>query len=177
LLPDVSAFVGEYARRPSSPVPTGGDSGILRAVAVPFAREDARVTERLLKEAGREVVLVPADLTQEDSCRALVDRAVEQFGRIDILVNNSAYQMAQPGGIADITTEQFDRVMKTNLYAMFWLCKMTLPHMQRGACIINTSSVQASSPSAEQLDYASTKAGIANFTRGLASMVADRASE
>jgi NAD(P)-dependent dehydrogenase (short-subunit alcohol dehydrogenase family) len=167
---------------------TGGDSGIGRAVALAFAREgadvvlsylegedeDGRETARLVEEAGRRAVLFPADLTQEDACRALVERAVEEFGRIDILVNNAAYQMAQPGGIADITTEQFDRVMKTNLYAMFWLCKLALPHMGRGASIINTSSVQASSPSPELLDYATTKAGIANFTRGLASMVAEK---
>jgi NAD(P)-dependent dehydrogenase (short-subunit alcohol dehydrogenase family) len=82
--------------------------------------------------------------------------------------------MVQQGGIEDITTEQFDRVMRTNLYALFWLCKMALPHMRPGGSIINTSSVQASSPSPQLLDYATTKAGIANFTRGLASMVADR---
>jgi len=165
---------------------TGGDSGIGRAVALAFAREgadvvicylegedeDGRQTARLVEDAGREAVLVPADLTHEVECRGLVDRAVEEFGRIDILVNNAAYQMAQPGGIADITTEQFDRVMKTNLYAMFWLCKLALPHMKAGSSIINTSSVQASSPSPELLDYATTKAGIANFTRGLAAMVA-----
>jgi NAD(P)-dependent dehydrogenase (short-subunit alcohol dehydrogenase family) len=167
---------------------TGGDSGIGRAVALAFAREgadcvisylagedeDGQESARLVQEAGRRAVLVPTDLTQEDACRALVERAVEEFGRIDVLVNNAAYQMAQPGGIEDITTEQFDRVMKTNLYAMFWLCKLALPHMQAGASIINTSSVQASSPSPELLDYATTKAGIANFTRGLADMVAER---
>jgi NAD(P)-dependent dehydrogenase (short-subunit alcohol dehydrogenase family) len=82
--------------------------------------------------------------------------------------------MAQPGGIADISTDQLDRVMKTNLYAMFWLCRMSLPHMRPGSSIINTSSVQASSPSPELLDYAVTKAGIANFTRGLATSVAEK---
>jgi NAD(P)-dependent dehydrogenase (short-subunit alcohol dehydrogenase family) len=167
---------------------TGGDSGIGRAVALAFAREgadlvlcylggedeDARETARLVQDAGRRVVLVPADLTEEEACRTLVDRAVAEFGRIDILVNNAAYQMVQPGGIADITTEQFDRVMKTNLYAMFWLCKKSLPHMSSGASIINTSSVQASSPSPELMDYATTKAGIANFTRGLASSLGER---
>ena len=167
-------------------VVTGGDSGIGRAVALAFAREgadlvisylegeheDGQETARLVQDAGRKVVLLPADLTQEDACRELVERAVEEFGRIDILVNNAAYQMVQPGGIADISTEQFDRVMRTNLYAMFWLCKMALPHMGSGGSIINTSSVQASSPSPELLDYATSKAGIANFTRGLASMVA-----
>ncbi|WP_322920332.1 SDR family oxidoreductase [Nocardioides renjunii] len=167
---------------------TGGDSGIGRAVALAFAREgadvviayldgedeDAEETARLVEDAGRRVVLVPTDLVEEEACRALVDRAVEEFGRIDVLVNNAAYQMAQPGGIADITTEQLDRVMRTNIYAMFWLCKMALPHMKAGASIINTSSVQSSSPSPELLDYATTKAGIVNFTRGLAQMVAEQ---
>jgi NAD(P)-dependent dehydrogenase (short-subunit alcohol dehydrogenase family) len=165
---------------------TGGDSGIGRAVAIAFAREgadvvlaylegedkDGRRTAELVEEAGRRAVTVPGDLTTEKACQELVDRAVSEFGRIDLLVNNAAYQMVQPGGIADITTEQFDRVLKTNLYAMFWLCKMALPHMPRGGGIINTSSVQASSPSPELLDYATTKAGIVTFTRGLASMTA-----
>jgi NAD(P)-dependent dehydrogenase (short-subunit alcohol dehydrogenase family) len=166
---------------------TGGDSGIGRAVALAFAREGADVvisylegehedgkrTAELVEDAGRRALTAPGDLTSEEFCRELVDRAVSEFGRIDILVNNAAYQMSQPGGIADITTEQFDRVMKTNLYAMFWLCKMSLPHMPRGGSIINTSSVQASSPSPPLLDYATTKAGIVNFTRGLAQAVAE----
>ena len=167
---------------------TGGDSGIGRAVAIAYAREgadvvlsylegeeeDGKETAQLVEQAGRRALLVPGDLTSEDVCRQVVDRTVSEFGRIDILVNNAAYQMAQPGGIEDITTEQFDRVMKTNLYAMFWLCKMALPHMSAGASIINTSSVQSSSPSPELLDYATTKAGIINFTRGLAQMVAEK---
>ena len=166
---------------------TGGDSGIGRAVAPAFAREgadivinyldgeedDGKRTAELVEDAGRQVLKVPGDLTGEQVCREVVDRTVGEFGRIDILVNNAAYQMSQPGGIADITTEQFDRVMKTNLYAMFWLCKMALPHMPRGGSIINTSSVQASSPSPPLLDYATTKAGIVNFTRGLAQIVAE----
>jgi NAD(P)-dependent dehydrogenase (short-subunit alcohol dehydrogenase family) len=165
---------------------TGGDSGIGRAVAIAFAREgadvvltylegeekDGRRTAQLVEDAGRRAVTVPGDLTSEKACQEVVNRATDEFGRIDILVNNAAYQMVQPGGIADITTEQFDRVLKTNLYAMFWLCRMALPHMPRGGGIINTSSVQASSPTPELLDYATTKAGIVNFTRGLASMVA-----
>jgi NAD(P)-dependent dehydrogenase (short-subunit alcohol dehydrogenase family) len=167
---------------------TGGDSGIGRAVALAFAREgadvviaylegedeDAQESRRLVEDAGRKAVLVPGDLTSEKACQELVDQTVSSFGRIDLLVNNAAFQMAQPGGIADITTEQFDRVLKTNLYAMFWLCKMSLPHMSKGASIINTASVQASSPSPELLDYATTKAGIVNFTRGLAMMVAEQ---
>jgi hypothetical protein len=165
---------------------TGGDSGIGRAIALAYAREGADVvisylegetddglrTAELVEDAGRQVLRVPGDLTSEEVCRELVDRTVSEFGRIDVLVNNAAYQMAQPGGIADITTEQFDRVMKTNLYAMFWMCRMALPHMPRGSSIINTSSVQASSPSSALLDYATTKAGIVNFTRGLAQGVA-----
>src|ERR1044071_1644898 len=125
---------------------TGGDCGIGRAVAIAFAREgadfvisylpeeedDAKETARLVQEAGRVAVTVPGDLRDEDQCQQLVDRAVEEFDRIDVLVNNAAYQMAQPGGIEDITTEQFDRVMKTNLYAMFWLCKKAVPHMKSG---------------------------------------------
>ena len=167
---------------------TGGDSGIGRAVAIGFAREgadvlivhlpdeqdDAKETIRLIEEAGRQGVSVPADLTVEENCQLVVDRAVEEFGRIDILVNNAAYQMAQPGGIEDITTEQFDRVMRTNLYAMFWLCKKALPHLPVGAVIINTSSIQSSKPSPELLDYATTKAGIVNFTKGLAQMLAEK---
>ena len=179
-------YEGHGRLRDQVAVITGGDSGIGRAVALAFAREGADVviaylegededgqeTARLVQGAGRKAVLVPTDLTREEACRTLVDRAVDEFGRIDVLVNNAAHQMVQPGGIADITTEQFDRVKKTNLYAMFWLCKMALPHMRPGASIINTSSVQASSPSPGLLDYATTKAGIGNFTRGLASMVA-----
>jgi NAD(P)-dependent dehydrogenase (short-subunit alcohol dehydrogenase family) len=161
---------------------TGGDSGIGRAVALAFAREgadvlisyleseekDAQETVRLVEQAGRTAVTVPGDIRDEARCRHIVDRAVAEFGRIDVLVNNAAYQMAQPGGIADITTEQFDRVVKTNVYAMFWLCKAAVPRMPAGSVIINTSSIQAFQPSAALLDYAMTKGAIVNFTKGLA---------
>ncbi len=167
---------------------TGGDSGIGRAVAIAFAREgadvvlaylpaeeeDAQTTAEWVEDAGRRVLKLPLDLTTEDACREVIDRTMSEFGRLDLLVNNAAYQMSQPGGLADITTEQFDRVMKTNLYAMFWLSKMALPHLKPGASIINTSSVQSSSPSAHLLDYAMTKAAIVNFTRGLASSVIEQ---
>jgi hypothetical protein len=167
---------------------TGGDSGIGRAVALAFAREgadvlisyleaeetDATETVRLVEEAGRKAVRCPGDIQQEETCQQIIDTAVEQLGGIDILVNNAAYQMAQMGGIEDITTEQFDQVMKTNLYAMFWLCKKAIPHMEPGSTIINTASIQATNPSPELLDYATTKAGIYNFTKGLATQVAEK---
>ena len=161
---------------------TGGDSGIGRAVAVAFAREgadvsvaclpeeeqDAEETRRLVVEAGRRGVVCLTDLTQERECQRVIDEAVDQLGGLDILVNNAAYQMAQPGGLGDMTTEQLDRVMKTNLYALFWLSRAALPHLQAGATIINTSSIQWRQPSPELLDYATTKAGIVAFTQGLA---------
>jgi NAD(P)-dependent dehydrogenase (short-subunit alcohol dehydrogenase family) len=182
------SYRGSHRLTDRAAVITGGDSGIGRAVALAFAREgadvvisylpseekDAQDTARLIQDAGRRSATVPADLTTEEQCQHVVDRAVREFGRIDILVNNAAYQMVQMGGIEDITSEQFDRVLKTNLYAMFWLCKQAIPHMRPGASIINTSSIQASQPSPELLDYATTKAGIVNFTKGLAKMLADR---
>ena len=167
---------------------TGGDSGIGRAVALAFAREgadvlfthldeekdDARETARLVEEAGRRAVAVPCDIREEENCRALVERAVREFGRIDVLVNNAAYQMSQPEGIEAISTEQFDRVMRTNLYGMFWLSKFALPHIPEGGSIINSASVQAYKPSPHLLDYATTKGGIVTFTQGLAQMLAEK---
>ncbi|MBV7247559.1 SDR family oxidoreductase [Streptomyces sp. MW-W600-10] len=165
---------------------TGGDSGIGRAVALAFAREGADVvlthlpeeeqeaqeSVRLVERAGRSAVPVVCDIRDEKQCRALVERAVSEFGRIDVLVNNAAYQMSQPDGIAAISTEQFDRVMCTNLYGMFWLCKSALPHIPAGGSIINTTSVQAYKPSPHLLDYAMTKGAIVTFTQGLAQMLA-----
>jgi NAD(P)-dependent dehydrogenase (short-subunit alcohol dehydrogenase family) len=160
---------------------TGGDSGIGRAVAIAFAREgadvlithlpeeeaDAEETARWVTEAGRQAVTVPVDLREEAQCQQLVERAVREFGRIDVLVSNAAYQMSQPDGLAGITSEQFDRVMKTNVYALFWLVKAALPHLRPGSSIITTSSVQAFQPSPNLLDYATSKAAIVNFTKAL----------
>ena len=104
----------------------------------------------------------------------VVDRAVAAFGHIDVLVSNAAHQMAAPGGLEDITTEQLDRVVKTNLYALFWLCKAALPHIPPGGSIITSSSVQAFNPSPHLLDYATTKGGIVTFTKGLAAQLAEK---
>ena len=165
---------------------TGGDSGIGRAVAIAYAREGADVlisflpeeaveakrTEAYVQEAGRTAVLVPGDIRDEEHCHQIIETAVGELGGLDILVNNAAYQQAQPDGLAGITTEQLDRVYRTNVYAMFWLCQAALPHLTAGATIINTTSVEAYDPAPPLLDYASTKAAILNFTRGLSQQLA-----
>ncbi len=167
---------------------TGGDSGIGRAVAIAFAREgadvaivhlpneedDARETTKWVEQAGRKAVSIPADIRDEQTCQQLVEQAVQELGGLDVLVNNAAYQMAQPGSIEDITTEQFDRVLKTNLYGMFWITKAALKHLGEGGSIINTSSIQAYQPSPELLDYAMTKGAIVNFSKGLGQALAER---
>lgn len=182
------SYRGTGLLRDRAAVVTGGDSGIGRAVALAYAREgadvlfthlpseaeDARETTRLVEKSGRRGLAVPCDIREEEQCRRLVERAVTEFGRIDVLVNNAAYQMSQPQGIEDISTEQFDRVVRTNLYGMFWLCKMAVPHIPRGGSIINTTSVQAYKPSPHLLDYAMTKGAIVTFTQGLAQMLVDR---
>ncbi|MCC2308321.1 SDR family NAD(P)-dependent oxidoreductase [Cellulomonas chengniuliangii] len=166
---------------------TGGDSGIGRAVAIAFAREgadvaisylpeeepDAQETVRLIEAAGRRALAVPGDIRDEAHCVDLVEHVAREFAGLDILVNNAAYQMSQAGGLRDITTEQLDRVLKTNLYAMFWITRAALPHLGAGASIINTTSIQAYDPSPQLLDYATTKAGILNFTRGLSQQLAE----
>ena len=160
---------------------TGGDSGIGRAVALAFAREgadvlisyleeeeaDADETARVVEDAGRKAVKAPGDIADESVCRSVVERAVEEFGRIDVLVNNAAHQMTVDG-IADVSTELLDRTFKTNIYAMFWLVKAALPHMPEGGSIINVGSIQAYQPSPPLLPYASTKGAITSFTKGLA---------
>ena len=160
---------------------TGGDSGIGRAVALAFAREgadvlisyleeeesDARDTVRIVEESGKKAVPVPGDIRNESHCQRIVDQAMQEFGKIDVLVNNAAYQMVR-NGIQEISSEQFDRTFKTNIYAMFYLCKAAIPHMQPGASIINTSSKEAYHPKPLLLDYAATKGAIITFSYGLA---------
>ena len=165
---------------------TGADSGIGRAVAIAYAREgadvlisylseekDARETARWVEDAGRTAVLVPGDIGEEAHCQALVERAMEEFGRLDILVNNAAHQ-ASIDSIEEISSEEWRRTMRTNLDAMFYLCKAAAPNMLPGSAIINTSSIQSKSPSPELLAYATTKGAISNFTAGLAAMLAEK---
>jgi NAD(P)-dependent dehydrogenase (short-subunit alcohol dehydrogenase family) len=166
---------------------TGGDSGIGRAVAIAFAREgadvaicylpaeesDAQEVVKLIQDAGRKAVTVPGDIREEAFCRDMVERAVQGLGGLDILVNNAGRQHSFDS-ILDISTEDFDWTLKTNLYGMFWITKAAIPHLPEGAAIINTASVNAYDPSANLLDYAMTKAAIANFSKGLAKQMIKR---
>ena len=165
---------------------TGGDSGIGKAIALAFAREgadvvvsyldeheDAQETVRLVEDAGRRAVAIPGDITDEAHCRSIVERAVQEFGRLDVLINNAAYQVMREQ-IEEIPSEEWRYIFATNIDAMFYLCKAAIPHMQPGASIINTASVQAYTPSASLLAYASTKGAIVTFSKALASMVAQR---
>ncbi|QUL55743.1 SDR family oxidoreductase [Paenibacillus tritici] len=164
---------------------TGADSGIGRAVAIAFAREgadvvlaylpeeeaDAKEVVRLVEEAGRKAVALPGDLKDEKYCEQLIAKAVEELGGIDILANIAGKQQFVKE-IADLTTEQFDATFKTNVYAMFWLCKAAVKQMKPGSTIINTSSIQAYEPAPILLDYATTKSAINTFSKSLAQQVA-----
>jgi NAD(P)-dependent dehydrogenase (short-subunit alcohol dehydrogenase family) len=166
---------------------TGADSGIGRAVAIAFAREGADITLNYLpseepdarevvahiEKAGRKAVPLPGDIQDEAFCSSLVEKSRKAMGGLDLLIVNAGHQQAVES-IADLTTEQFDETFKTNVYAMFWLCKAALPHMPAGAAIINTASIQSYSPSPNLLDYASTKAAIVAFTKALAKQVAEK---
>jgi NAD(P)-dependent dehydrogenase (short-subunit alcohol dehydrogenase family) len=165
---------------------TGADSGIGKAVAIAYAREgadvaisylseeegeDARDTAKWVEEAGRKALLLPGDISEQPHCKQLIERTVQELGRIDILVNNAAFQMSRQD-ISEVADEEFDFTFRTNIYAMFYLCKAAIPHMEAGSSIINTSSIQAYQPSPDLLAYAATKGAIVNFTKGLAQMVA-----
>lgn len=165
---------------------TGGDSGIGRAVAIAYAREgadvlisyldeddDARETARWVEEAGRQAVLFPGDLADPATCRAVIDKAVEEFGRVDILVSNAAFQMTHES-IEEIPDEEWDHTIATNLSAFFHLTKAVLPHMGAGGSIIGSSSVNSDNPVPTLLPYSATKAGIANMTASMAQLLAER---
>jgi len=166
---------------------TGGDSGIGKAVAIAFAREgadvlisylpeeeeDAQETKHWIEDAGRTAVLFPGDVSDPAYCRSVIDTAVSELGGIDVLVNNAAYQMTHET-LEEITDEEWDRTLATNLSAYFHLTKAALPHMAAGASIIGTSSVNSDNPVPTLLPYDVTKAGIANFSAALAQLVGER---
>jgi len=166
---------------------TGGDSGMGRAAAIAYAREgadvainyfpneeeDAKEVIQLIKAEGRKAVAIPGDLRDEAFCKSLVEQAVKGLGGLDIVVNNAARQQTH-ASILDISTEQFDWTMKTNIYAPFWIIKAALPHLKPGASIIGTSSVQAYAPTEDLYDYAQTKAATTNYIKSLAKQLAPK---
>ncbi|AOB31724.1 dehydrogenase [Bordetella sp. H567] len=165
---------------------TGGDSGIGRAVAIAFAREgadvlisylnehdDARETARWVEQAGRKAVLLAGDITDPAHCTEIVERAVREFGRLDVLVNNAAYQMTYPS-LEDISDEEWDKTFDTNIGAMFRITRAAVKHMKPGASIVNTTSINADHPNPGLIAYATTKGAIQNFTGGLAQLLAEK---
>jgi hypothetical protein len=179
-------YVGHDRLKDKVALVTGADSGIGRAVALAFAREgadvlcsylsedeDAAETRRLVEDAGRRCLTVPGDVSDREHCRALVDRAVDELGRLDVLVNNAAFQMAYESFL-EIPPDEIEYVFRTNVIAMFHLCQAAVPHMQPGSTIVNTTSIQAAQPSPQLLHYAATKGAISTFTKGLAQEVAER---
>jgi hypothetical protein len=165
---------------------TGADSGIGRAVAIAFAREgadvlisyldeheDAQETRKWVEQAGRKAVLVPGDLANAAHCRSVIDAAVGEFGRVDVLVSNAAQQRTHDK-VEDISDEEWDRTLAVNLSAFFYLTKAALPHMRSGSSIIGTSSVNSDMPKPTLMPYDVTKAGIANMTAALAQLLAPR---
>jgi len=181
-----ATYQGSGRLRDKIAVITGADSGIGRAVALAYAREgadvvvayldeheDARETRRLVEAAGQRCLLFPGDIASAETCRRLIDAAVEEFGRIDILVNNAAHQMSFET-IEEIPDREWDRTFAVNISAMFYLTKAAVKHMQPGSAIINTASVNVDMPSPQLLPYATTKGAIQNFTGGLAQLLADK---
>ena len=179
-------YVGHDKLKGCATIITGGDSGIGRAVAIAYAREgadvliaylsededeDAEETARWIRKAGRKAVLVKGDVGDERHCNDLVERATKEFGRLDILVNNAAFQRTH-AKLADFTAAEIERTFRTNIQAMFFLAKAAAAKMQPGSSIINTASIQAADPSPQLLAYAATKGAIVNFTSGLAQMLA-----
>jgi NAD(P)-dependent dehydrogenase (short-subunit alcohol dehydrogenase family) len=166
---------------------TGGDSGMGRAAAIAYAREgadvainyfpseepDAQEVIKLIRDAGRKGVAIPGDLREEAFCTKLVAEAIKQLGGLDIIVSNAGRQQAKPS-ILDISTEDFDATMKTNIYAPFWIIKAALPHLKAGSCIIGTTSEQAYDPSPDLYDYAQTKAATMNYVKSLAKQLGGR---
>jgi len=181
-----ASYKGSGRLQGKKAVITGGDSGIGRAVAIAYAREgadvliaylnehdDAKEVKELIEKAGRKAVLVAGDLQDALHCRSVVQRAVDELGGIDILVNNAAHQ-ATFADIGDISDEEWEKTFRTNIHAMFYLTKAAVPHMKPGSAIVNTASVNSDMPNPSLLAYATTKGAIQNFTAGLAQLLAEK---
>ena len=177
-----SSYKGFDRLRDRKALITGADSGIGRAVALAFAREgadvlisylnedeDAKETERLVLSAGRKAIRAPGDIQDVRHCEQLVQRARDEFGGLDILINNAAFQMTHES-IEELTPEEWDKTFRTNISAMFYLCRAALPKMKEGSTIVNTASVQAYNPSPTLLAYSSTKGAIVTFTKSLSAL-------
>ena len=182
-----SSYTGNGKLKGRKALVTGADSGIGRAVAIAFAREGADVAIgylpneeaeaqeviKIIKKSGGEAVALPGDIQSEDFCRDMVTRAAKELGGLDILVNNAG-TMSSHTDLLEVTTEDFDKTMKTNVYALFWITKAAIPLLKPGASIINTASIQAYDPSRGIVDYALTKAAIVAFTKGMAKQLIDK---
>ena len=180
-LPDCgeTSYEGNGKLKGRKALVTGGDSGIGRATAIAFAREgadvaigylpseeaDAKQVIQLIQDAGVKAVAIPGDISEEGFCKQLIQTAQEKLGGIDILVNNAGYMMSHKS-LTEIPSEDFDKVMKTNVYSLYWIVKAAIPVLKPGSSIINTSSIQAYDPSESIIDYAMTKAAIVAFTKG-----------
>ena len=181
-----TSYIGTGKLKGRKAIITGGDSGIGRAVAIAFAREgadvlisylnedeDAQETARLVEEAGQKAVLVAGDIREEEHCRLIINKAVLEFGGIDILVNNAAFQMSRQS-LQEVSSEEWDRTFKTNIYPMFYLCKIAEEYLKPGSTVINTTSVNAYKPRPTLIAYAATKGAIQNFTSNLAQLWAEK---
>jgi NAD(P)-dependent dehydrogenase (short-subunit alcohol dehydrogenase family) len=177
-----TSYLGSGKLKGRKAIITGGDSGIGRAVAIAFAREgadvliaylnediDAKETAAYIEEAGQKAVLLAGDISSEEQCRKVIDTALAEFGQIDILVNNAAFQMSRPS-LQQVSSEEWDRTFKTNIYPMFYLCKMAEPHLKPGSAVINTTSINAYKPKPTLVAYAATKGAIQNFTSSMAQL-------
>lgn len=182
------SYVGFNRFKGKKVIITGGDSGIGRAVAIAFAREgadvlisylsatedkDAAETAAYIKATGRKVILMKGDITKEKQCQKIVDKAMKEFGQIDVLINNAAFQMSRKT-IEDIPSDEWALTFDTNVKAMYYLCKAAIPHMPKGSSIINTTSITAFEPSADLLPYSATKSAILNFTSNLSQILLDQ---
>ena len=180
-------YVGRARLKDRVALVTGGDSGIGRAVALLYAQEgakvlitcleddarDARVTVETIEKLGGQAIAMPGDVRDPAFCRQLVERAVSEFGSLDILVNNAAFQRHHDK-LADFTPDEIDATFRTNVFATIYLTQAAEAHLRPGACVINVTSIQAKDPTPQLLAYAATKAAISNLTRGLAGLLKDR---